>query len=285
MIAVTGANGQLGRHVLNALARRAPQTPVIAAVRTPEKAADLQAGAIRLRQADYDAPETLRAAFDGVETVLLISSSEVGQRARQHHAVIEAAKAAGVKALVYTSILKADVSPMQLAVEHRETEAELARSGLQTVILRNSWYLENYNDSLKGAVASGVLAGAAGTGVINAATRADYAEAAVTVLLDPAAHAGRVYELAGQPGMTLAQLAQAASAITGQDVHYADMTPDAYANVLIDHGVPEGFANILADSDAGMKLGALESASTDLATLLGHAPTPWRDHVEQLLAR
>lgn len=283
MIAVTGANGQLGRQVLKALARLSPETQIIAAVRSPDKAGDLQSDTVTVRQADYDAPETLKTAFEGISTLLLVSSSEVGQRTRQHAAVIEAAKAAGVKTLAYTSLLKADVSPMQLAEEHRDTETLLKQSGLQTMILRNGWYLENYDDSLKGAVANGVLAGAAGEGVVNAATRADYAEAAARVLLAPDDHIGRVYELAGQPGLTLPALAQAATALTGVEIHYANMTPEAYQGILVEHGLPELFAAILADSDAGITKGALESPSEDLAQLLGRATTSWHDHVKQLL--
>lgn len=284
MIAVTGANGQLGRQVLKALAGLSPGTHVIAAVRSPHKAADLQSETVSVRQADYDATDTLKTAFEGVNTLLLISSSEVGQRARQHAATIAAAKAAGVKTLVYTSLLKADISPLRLAEEHRDTEALLRQSGLQTIILRNSWYLENYDDSLKSAVANGVLAGAAGEGVINAATRADYAEAAANILLAPDDHIGRVYELAGQPGLTLPALAQAASALAGVKVQYADMTPEAYQHVLMEHGLSEAFAAILADSDAGIANGGLNSDSEDLAQLLGHAPTVWQDHVRRVLA-
>lgn len=274
MIAVTGANGQLGRLVLSSL-EKLQAGLVTALVRNPGAAQDLHSQTVSVRRADYDDPESLGESLAGIRTLLLISSSEIGRRAAQHAAIIEAAEAAGVTHLVYTSILNAPVSSMKLAQEHLDTEARLGRSGLSTVILRNSWYLENYLDAVRAAAAHGVLYGAAGDGRIHAATRADLAEAAARVLIDPASHAGSVYELAGQPGFTMADLAAAVSARAGRPVEYADRDEAGYAALLEGMRVPAPFADILADSDAAIRRGALASDSRDLAGLLGRPPADW----------
>ena len=206
MIVVTGASGQLGRLVIQSLLRKVPAGEIVAAVRDPKRVQDLAALGVQVRQADYNQPATLLSAFAGADKVLLISSSEIGQRVAQHAAVIAAAQQAKVKLLAYTSLLHADRSPLGLADEHRQTEALLQESGLPSVLLRNGWYTENYLASIPAALAHGVLLGSAGEGRIASATRADYAEAAATVLtLD--AQAGRVYELAGDQAYTLSELA------------------------------------------------------------------------------
>ena len=160
MIAITGATGQLGRLVIQALLQSVPANQIIAAVRSPAKAQDLAALGVQVRQADYTQPDTLRAAFAGVDKLLLISSSEVGQRFAQHSAVIDAAKAAGVKLIAYTSILRADTSALGLAAEHKETEAALQASGVPFVLLRNGWYTENYAGVVATAVQYGAVMGA-----------------------------------------------------------------------------------------------------------------------------
>ncbi len=148
MIAVTGATGQLGRLVIDALLKKVAADTLVAAVRTPAKASDIAARGVHVREADYNRPETLTAALQGVDKLLLISGSEVGQREAQHRAVIDAAKAAGVKFIAYTSLLHADKSPLSLGAEHRATEALLAASGVPYALLRNGWYTENYAASI-----------------------------------------------------------------------------------------------------------------------------------------
>jgi NAD(P)H dehydrogenase (quinone) len=162
VILVTGATGHLGRHVITQLLKKVRSADVVAGVRSPEKAKDLAGLGVQVRALDYDRPETVAAALDGVEKVLLISSSEVGKRAPQHKVVIEAAKKAGVKHLVYTSLLRADSAKMGLAGEHLATEQALRASGLAFTLLRNGWYSENYTGSLGAALEHGVMLGAAG---------------------------------------------------------------------------------------------------------------------------
>ena len=284
MIVVTGASGQLGRLVIDALLRTQPADSLVAAVRTPAKAADLAARGVQVREADYSRPETLGPAFAGADKLLLISSSEIGQRAKQHQAVIDAAKAAGVQLIAYTSLLHADVSPLGLAVEHRQTEAALAASGLPHVLLRNGWYSENYAMGLPGALARGTLHGAAGEGRIASASRQDYAEAAAAVLSAAAPQAGKVHELAGDASYTLAELAAETARQAGKPLAYQDLPEAAYRDALLQAGLPAPVAELLADSDAGAAKGGLFDDGHALSGLTGRATTPMAQTVAATLA-
>lgn len=281
--AVTGATGGLGSGAVNSLIERGV-TPadIVAVVRNASKAQALADAGVTVRVADYADPAALRAALTGVDKLLLVSGSEVGQRLPQHTNVIEAAKAAGVGLIAYTSILRADSSPLILAGEHAETEKLLADSGIDTVLLRNGWYSENYTRSLAPAIESGVFAGSAGTGVVAPAARADYADAAAAALIS--APAGAVYELAGSEHLAYADIAAAFAAASGRTVAYQDLPEADYAAALTAAGIPAGFAAVLADSDAGAGKGALNSDSTDLADLRGKPATPFSAVVEAALA-
>ena len=269
-IAITGASGQLGRLVIDKLKAKVPATEIIALARDPEKAADLN---VAVRQADYAKPETLAPALTGVDTLLLISSSEVGQRAVQHRNVIEAAKGAGVKRIVYTSVLRADTTPLSLADEHRTTEAALKASGIPYTILRNGWYTENYTASVGGAVAGGAFIGSAGDGRISSATRDDYAEAAVAVLTGEG-HEGRTYELAGDEAYTLSDLAAEISRQTGKDIPYKNLPEADYAKALAGFGLPDGLAQAIASFDVDASAGALFEDGRQLSRLTGRPTTP-----------
>ncbi|PWC19989.1 NAD(P)-dependent oxidoreductase [Brenneria roseae subsp. roseae] len=273
MIAITGASGQLGRLVIEQLLVKVPAHEVLALVRDVNKVADLAARGVQVKAADYNQPEALFSALQGVDKVLLISSSEVGRRASQHRNVIEAAVKAKVPLLAYTSLLHADTSPLALAAEHRETEALLKQSGLPHVVLRNGWYTENYAGGIPAALAHGVFIGSAGEGKIASATRADYAAAAVAVLTQEN-QAGKIYELAGDEPYTLAELAAEISKQSGKNIGYQNLPEDEYQTVLVGAGVPEGFAGIIADSDTGASKGALFDDSHQLSSLIGRATTP-----------
>lgn len=283
MIAVTGATGQLGRFVINALLKKVPANEIIAAVRHPEKASDLAALGLQVRKADYSQPATLDAAFQGVDKLLLISSSEVGQRVAQHTAVINAAKHAGVKLLAYTSLLHADKSILGLGEEHRATEALLRESGLPVVLLRNGWYTENYAASIAPALAHGAFIGAVGNGRIASAAREDYAQAAAAVLTQEG-QAGKVYELAGDDSYTLAEFAAEIARQSGKPVVYQDLSEADFKQALISAGLPEGFASMLADSDAGAAQGGLFDDSHTLSKLIGRPTTPYAKVIAATLA-
>ena len=269
-IAVTGATGQLGRIVIAKLKAKLPAAEIVALVRDPAKAADLGVSA---RAADYTKTDQLAAALKGVDKLLLISSSEIGQRATQHANVIAAAKQAGVKLIAYTSILHADSSPLGLAAEHRATEAALKASGIAYAILRNGWYGENYTAAIAGAVPNGGIVGSAGDGKISAATREDYAEAAAAVLTG-SGHENKIYELAGDDAFTMADLAAEVSKQTGKSIGYNNLPEAAYADILKSVGLPEAFAALLADSDTGTSKGGLFDGSHTLSKLIGRPTTP-----------
>jgi len=272
MIVVTGASGQLGRLVIKSLLTKLPAAQIIAAVRHPERVADLAALGVDVRQADYSQPATLDQAFKGAEKVLLISSSEVGQRAVQHQNVIEAAKRAGVALLAYTSLLHADVSPLALAKEHQATEAFLKTAGIPFVLLRNGWYTENYAASIPAALQHGAYIGSAAGGQIASAARADYAEAAAIVLTQPN-QAGKIYELAGDNAYSLSEFAKELSQQAGKTIPYVNLPEAEYRAALVGAGLPEAFADILADSDAGAAKGALFDDGHQLSQLIGHPTT------------
>ena len=284
MIAITGASGQLGRLVIEELLKTVAPEKLVAVVRNPAKVEDLAARGIQVRQADYGDEVALRAALQGVEKLLLISSSEVGQRAPQHRNIINAAASAKVQLIAYTSLLHADRSPLGLADEHITTEKMLADSGVPYVLLRNGWYVENYLASLPPALQHGVFIGSAGNGKIAAAPRADYAAAAARVMT---AHdqAGQVYELAGDNGWTLAELSAEISRQAGKTVVYQNLDEADFTAALVGAGLPQGLAAMLADSDIGASKGGLYDDSHQLSHLLGRPTVPLAESVRHALAR
>jgi NAD(P)H dehydrogenase (quinone) len=268
-IAITGATGQLGRLVVDRLKEKVSPAEIVALVRNAAKASDL---GVAVREANYEQPEMLERALSGVDTLLLISSSEVGKRVLQHRNVIEAAKQTSVKRIVYTSLLHADRSPLSIAEEHRATETELKASGIPFTILRNGWYSENYAGSIPGALAGGALIGSAGEGRISSAPREDYAEAAVAVLTGEG-HEGMTYELAGDDAYTLGDLAAEISRQTGKTIPYRNLSEADYAAALAGFGLPEDFARAMARWDADASQGALFDDSRQLSALIGRPTT------------
>lgn len=271
-VAVTGASGQLGRLVVESLLR-AGVTPIVAIVRDPQRVADLAERGVQVRAASYDDAEALDRALAGVDRVLLVSGNEFGARVAQHTNVIRAAERAGVRLLAYTSIPLGADSPLILAQEHVGTEAVLAESAVPHAILRNSWYWENYLGGLAHTVESGVLHGAAGAGRVSGAARADYAEAAAKVLTTEG-HEGQVYELGGDEHLTYAELAQVISQAAGKPVRYENLTEAQYLAALVQAGMPEERAKVIADADSGIAAGVLDVTSGHLQKLLGRSSTP-----------
>lgn len=272
-MAVTGAAGHLGRLVIESLlARGVAAGDIVAVVRNPEKAADLAERGIRVAQADYADQAALTAALQGVERLILVSGSEVGQRLAQHTNIVAAAKAAGVAFIAYTSLLKADTSGLSLAEEHVATEKLLAESGIDHALLRNGWYWENFASLIDTAKATGHTFGAAGDAVVSGAARKDYAEAAAVVATING-HAGKVYELAGSPALSYPGIAAAVGQIIGAEVDYVNQTEAEYAATLEGAGLPAEVAQMLAGWDIAIAAGALHSESRDLQDLIGREST------------
>ena len=271
MIAVTGATGKLGRLIVAGLLEKVPASEIVAAVRTPEKAADLAALGVQVREADYDKPDTLASALAGADKVLLISGSDLGaDRVAQHQSVIEAAKSVGAALLAFTSELHADSSPLKLAATYQKTEENIRASGLPFVFLRNGWYFENQTAMLGPAIQHGAMIGCAGEGRFASAAIADYAAAAVAVLTS-SGQENKIYELAGDFPYTLADMAAEVTNQAGKPVVYTDLPPDAYQNALVGFGLPAFMAELLADAEVGASKGALDDSSGDLHRLIGRS--------------
>lgn len=283
-IVVTGAAGQLGRLVLADLLKIAPAAHLIGLVRDPAKAKDLADRGVELRKANYDDPASVAAALAGADKVLLISSSEIGRRTQQHRNVIEAAKAAGVKLLVYTSLLHADTSPLALAAEHRETEKLIRASGVPFVLLRNGWYNENYTGNVAAAVQHGTVLGSARDGRISSAARADFAAAAAAVLASRDNQSGKIYELAGDSAYTLHDYAGEIATQPGKQVIYKDLPQADYKAALQSIGLPEAFAELIAESDAKAAKDALYDDGKQMSRLIGRPTTTMAQSVAAALA-
>lgn len=279
---VTGASGQLGRLVVQQLLDKCQATDVVAIVRDPGKAADLAGAGVELRVADYDDRPSLDAAVVGLDKLLLISSNELGRRFAQHKNVIDAAKAAGVKHVIYTSAPKATTSALILAPEHKATEEYLASSGLSYTVLRNNWYTENYAQSIRTAQKTGALVAAVGEGRVASASRADYAEAAAAVLVGEG-HEGKVYELTGDHAWDYNELAATIAEVTGTPCSYKAVEPAEIAAAMTAAGVDEGIAGFVAALDGNIAEGALANATDDLATLTGRPTTPLKETVQKLV--
>ena len=276
-IAITAATGQFGTIALDLLVQR--KANVIALVRSPEKISNAQA-----RKFDYANIEGQVEALNGVDTLILVSGNEIGQRFPQHNNVIQSAKKAGVKHIIYTSLLGAsnENTVKSLAGEHVATEQALKESGVPFTILRNTWYTENYTGSIGAVLANNAFYGSAKDGKIASATRADLAEAAVNVALSEG-HEGKTYELAGSTSWTLADLAAEISKQTGKQIPYIDIPAQDYAAALVKAGLPEGFAGLIAEWDVDVSKGALYSEDKTLEQILGRPTTSLADAVKAAL--
>ena len=271
-IAVTGATGQLGRLVLEELLRSQEPGSLVAVVRDAAKAEQLRARGVQVRVADYSDPAALTEVLTGVDKLLLVSGSEVGARVAQHANVVNAAKAAGVGFIAYTSVLAADTTELILAPEHKATEELIRASGLDFTFLRNGWYTENYAQTVATARQTGAVVAAAGDGRVASATRADYAAAAAAVL-SSAGHEGRTYELSGDYAWDFKELATAITKITGREVVYQPVSASELVEVLITAGLDEGTAGFLAALDTDTKAGLLATVTGELSGLIGRPTT------------
>lgn len=287
MITITAATGRYGRLVVDGLLRRGvPANEIVAAVRNPEKAADLAAKGVQVRDADYDRPETLKAAFAGADKLLLIPSADFAERYTQMVRAVESAIDAGVGLVAYASFVNTDTSTLRLGEAHKLTEAFIRDSGLPYLTLRNGAYIEVYTGDLGGmdyALSTGTLIGSAGTGKISGVSRDDLAEAAAVALASKD-QAGKVYELGGT-AWTKADLAAAVSQLTGKPLVHQDLPVEAYVQALTGSGLPRFLAEVIADAGFATTRGDWYTDSTDLPRLLGRPSTPLIDVVAATLKR
>lgn len=280
-IVVTGATGHLGRHVVRQLLEKVPADQITAVVRDRDKAADLAARGVRLAVADYNSPETFDGLFSAGDRVLLVSGNEFDKgRVQQHKVVIDAAGAAGVALLAYTS---APISlTAALADDHRATEEVLVGSGVPYVLLRNGWYHENYTEQLAPVLEHGAVVQAAGEARISSASRADYAAAAVAVLTGEG-HENKAYELGGDEAWSFAEYAAELSRQTGKEIAYKPVSSEAYIGILTGAGVPEPLAAVFAGVDTAIEKGELVVSTGDLSRLAGRPTTPLAEAVTAAL--
>ncbi|HCE57593.1 MAG TPA: NAD(P)-dependent oxidoreductase [Prolixibacteraceae bacterium] len=277
---ITGATGQLGRLVIGKLKEKTEVGSIVALVRNTGKAKDL---GVEAREFDYDKPELLAESLKGIEQLLLISGSDLGQRARQHANVVNAAKLAGVKKIVYTSLLHTGNTTVSLAEEHLPTEEAVIESGIPYTILRDGWYTENHTNSISGVLAAGAVFGSAAGGKFSSAARADFAEAAIVVLTE-AVHDGKIYELAGDAAYTLAEYAAEIAKQTGKNIIYNNLPAAEYAKVLESFGLPGFIAEAIAGWDVSASKGDLFDDSHTLSKLIGRPTTPLSEVVKNALS-
>ena len=280
-IAITGATGQLGELIIQALLTHIPADNIVALVRNKTKALKLKQQNIELRHFDYDSPETLAPALIGIDKLLLISANEIGRRTAQHQAVIEAVKNAKVPYIAYTSLLRANTSSLGLAQEHRETEALIQASGLTYTFLRNNWYSENYIAGVVQNAASGQLFSAAKDGKISSASRTDYAEAAAIVLASTN-HDNKTYELAGSENFTKLDLAKFIEKASGKKVSRIELSASDLTHGLQQAGLPETLISVIVDADIQTVEGAMYSESKDLEQLIGRKTISVQSQIEAL---
>ncbi|MFD0070288.1 NAD(P)H-binding protein, partial [Streptomyces sp. NPDC127574] len=228
---------------------------------------------VRLAVADYSAPATFDGLLSAGDKVLLISGNEFDKdRVGQHQVVIDAAKAAGVALLVYTSAPGGLTAA--LADDHRATEEVLLASGVPYTLLRNGWYHENYTENLAPVLEHNAVVQAAGDGRIASASRADYAAAAVAVLTGEG-HENATYELSGDEAWGVAEYAAAElSRQTGSEIVYRPVSPEAFTGILTGAGLPEVLAGILTGVESSIEKGELAATSGDLSRLTGRPTTP-----------
>ncbi|MEV7875296.1 SDR family oxidoreductase [Microbacterium sp. NPDC089188] len=280
---VTAASGHLGRLVVDALLERGvAASDIVAGVRTPAKVDDLAARGVGVVELDYSRPETLAAAFAGVDRVLLISGTDA-DRVAGHRNVIDAARAAGVERLVYTSAPRVDQVDYALGADHKATEEAIAASGLSATVLRHNWYTENYLDAVARAADTGEIVAAVGDARVASASRRDYA-AAAAIALTTDELAGRTLEVGGDVAWTYDDLAAAAGEVLGRPVSYTAVTLEQLEAGLQAAGLDAGTAAFVAGIDDAIARGALSQTDGTLSELIGRPTTPLVDGLREGLA-
>ncbi|HZX33677.1 MAG TPA: SDR family oxidoreductase [Rhodocyclaceae bacterium] len=284
MILVTGANGQLGRRIVEHLVARLGGAEGIAvSVRDTAKAADLAERGISVRQGDFDRPESLAQAFAGADKLVLVSTDGPKDvRIQQHRNAIAAAKAAGVAQILYTSFVdtRAD-SPAEFAAVHRATEADLEASGLQSTLLRNTLYADLLPVAVGPALASGVFHLPAGSGRTSFVSRDELAQAIAAAAAAPSL-AKNVYELTGQTAHDFHEVAAAVAKAAGKPIRYEPVSEDAYAEALASYGLPAWLARAVSNMYSAVAAGNFDAVSNDFAALVGHPPRPLACLVQEM---
>lgn len=282
---VTGAAGQLGQRVIHHLLETYKVAPgrIIAATRSPEKLADLAAKGIVTRKADFDDAATLSAAFAGVDRLLIISTDALavpGLRLKQHTAAIEAAKKAGVKHILYTSMPAPETSLVTFAPDHLGTENAIKASGIGYTILRDAWYFDNYLMGLPHSLEVGKWYTAAGTGRVSNISRNDCALAIAAALASDTTD-NATYTLTGSTALTIEDVASVVSNITGRPLEVVQVNDEQFAAGLTGAGLPKFVVDMLVSADANTRAGNFDLLSNDFNKLTGKEPQTLRSFIEE----
>ncbi len=286
MILVTGASGNYGKATIDFLLKKGiPANSISGLVRNEDKVEDLKAKGINLRIGDYDNYDTLIEAFKGVEKLLLISGSDVANRGQQHKNVVNAAKAAGVKHILYTSFERkndTETSPIYfLAKSHIETEEFIKESGLTYTIFRNNLYLDVLPMFFGEKVLTTGIFLPAGDAKSAYALRSDMSEATANVLTSTG-HDNKVYSLNNTENVSLQEIAQDLSEIVGKEISYVSPSKDVYTETLTKAGVPAQYIGMFSDFAEAIKQGEFSAEKTDLENLLGRKPTSARAFLKEV---
>ncbi|PAE11365.1 NAD(P)-dependent oxidoreductase [Niallia circulans] len=280
---VTGATGKLGSKIVNVLLAKVPADQLAVSVRNPEKAEDLRAKGVDVRHGDFDQPETLAAAFKGIDRLLIISADgDTETRIRQHNNAVDAAKNAGVSFIAYTSIANAQESTNFLAEVHKATEIAIQKTGIPYSFLRNNWYLENELSTIQGVQAGAPWVTSAASGKVGWALQQDYAEAAAEVLAGEG-HENTIYELSGKP-LSQEEIAAAVSQVIGKEVPVQHVDDSKYAEIMTQAGIPDFVVPMLVAIQKDIRKGTLDIESNDFEKLLGRSETPVVDGVRKLIS-
>lgn len=276
---VFGATGQLGSFVIDSLKQEVPAESILALGRNEDALSDLATRGVTVGKIDYKTPTTVSGVLKAGDRVLLISSSEVGQRFPQHSTVIQAAKDAGVAGIVYTSLTSATTSKSVLASEHKATEKLLAEAGIPFTVLRNNWYTENHIQDFQQAVATGAISNNYGSGKIASAPRKDYAEAAAKVLAT-SDFSGKVFELGGDSAWDYAEFAATVGEVLGKSVDYTEIGDEEQQSLLEGFGLDQGTAGFVTALGTGIREGALDLVTGDLSKILGRATETLKESLQ-----
>ncbi|GAB4292129.1 MAG: SDR family oxidoreductase [Ignavibacteriaceae bacterium] len=286
MILITGANGHLGSATIDFLLKKNPNAKIKALVRSEEKGKDLKAKGVEIAIGDYLNYDSLVNAMKDVETMLLVSSSTMGDRYSQHANAIKAAKENGVKHIVYTSVLKANPnSKFSAGIDHFKTEEDLKNSGMSYTIMRNTYYADFLPNIIGNAVESGAIYYSAGNAKVNFALRSEMAEANAVVLADLTAHQNKIYEITSANKYTFDEIAGILSEITGKQINYADIPVEVLKENIIKFGMPKEVAELMGSIAESMKAGEFDFIDPTLEKLIGRKPTDLKDFLRNVYSK
>lgn len=277
-ILVTGATGHLGGAVVNFLLGKTAPSTIVALVREPEnaKAREWAANGVEIRQGDYNDYRSLITAFEGIDKLYFVSGNDIVHRNKQHENVVKAAKEAGVKHVIYTSVPRkneTETSPISVILEsHLNTENWLKEAGLTYTILKHNLYIEMLPVFLgEQLLQTGIAYFPAGDGRVSFTSRTDMAEAAAATLTGEG-HENKVYDITNSTAVSFSEIASEVSKASGKSITYVSPTQEEYIKTLSSAGVPMEYVGMFAGFAEGFKQGEFDQTNSLIETLIGRKP-------------